>query len=156
MQGGSEAVHHIRSTWQDFNNKKGVARGSCGRAAITLHVVDSQLCKTVAGTVGNRTPTLSHTRRQCSWGCAQAGTGIPISGPKIRFPFAICSHAGTHSRARTHTHTHHLSYVTTCQSYCKIPPSPFEQWVSLCELDLYLVHCWRTVDGASQLSIFIP
>lgn len=83
-------------------------------------------------------------------GCAQAGTGIPISGPKIRFPFAICSHA----RTLTHTHT---TWVMSqrVNLTAKIPPSPFEHRASVWDLGLYSVHCWRTQDGASPVSIFL-
>jgi hypothetical protein len=43
---GSMGVHHIRSTWQNFNNKERRVGAACDSSTITLYAVDSQLCKT--------------------------------------------------------------------------------------------------------------
>jgi hypothetical protein len=43
---GNMGVHHIRSTWQNFNNKERRFGAACDSTTITRCAVDSQLCKT--------------------------------------------------------------------------------------------------------------
>jgi hypothetical protein len=114
-------VHHIRSTWQNFNNKNGRVGASCDSDAITVYAVDSQLCKTQEGAVGNRTFTLSHALPCRSTRELQQTTPSPTQkwNSEISFPFTFCPY--------TFLHLCH-----GCQLYWKLPKNPFQcrNWVT--------------------------